>query len=348
MRHALYKLILSTIAVMRLHYLAGPSSRGRGAILMLNHVRPYEPKPFEPNRSREITPEFLDRVLSLVKARGYDIIPLSDVEDRLRADEPGRPFVAITVDGGYRDLVEFALPAFRRHKAPFTVFVTTGFAQGVSPLWWIDLERSIEKLSAIAIETEDFRFEAHCSSPEDKLRVFDKLIRILRKGTEARLQRIVAEIAVQAGVNSMEIVQEECLTFDELRTLALEPLASFGAQTMSHPILSKHDYNFARREISKSRAIIEETLHRPVRHFSYPFGDRASAGMREFYLAASAGFDTAVTKRPGLLFLEHAEYLFALPRLQLNGDFQQESYVDVLLSGLPFLLYNRGQTLRVS
>ena len=146
----------------------------------------------------------------------------------------------------------------------------------------------------------------------------------------------------------MEIVQEECLTFDELRTLALEPLASFGAQTMSHPILSKHDYNLRGGKSAKAVRSSRRPCIGPVRHFSYPFGDRASAGMREFYLAASAGFDTAVTKRPGLLFLEHAEYLFALPRLQLNGDFQQESYVDVLLSGLPFLLYNRGQTLRVS
>ena len=169
-----------------------------------------------------------------------------------------------------------------------------------------------------------------------------------RKVRRARLQHIVAEIALQAGINTGQTVREQCLNFEDLKLLALEPLASFGAQTMSHPILAKHDYNFARREIGKSRLIIEERLGRPARHFSYPFGDRASAGMRDFYLAASTGFDTAVTKRPGLLFQDHAEYLFALPRLQLNGHFEQESYVEVLLSGLPFLLYNRGKTLRVS
>ena len=348
MRYALYKFILSTLAATRLHYLAGPSTRGRGAILMMNHVRPYEPKAFEPNRSREITPEFLDRVLSLVKTRGYDIVPLGEVEERLREETPSRPFVAITVDGGYRDLVDYALPAFKRHKAPFTAFVTTGFAQGTAPLWWLDLEMAIEKLSAIAITTEDFRFEARCSSPEDKLRVYERLMRILRKGTEPRLRRIVAELSAQAGINSAQTVRTRCLNFEELKTLMLEPLASIGAQTMTHPILAKHDYNFARREIGKSRGIIEDMLHRPARHFSYPFGDRASATMRDYYLAASAGFDSAVTRRPGLLYLEHAEYLFALPRLQLNGHFEQESYVDVLLSGIPFLLYNRGKKLRVS
>lgn len=348
MRHALFKLVLSTMAATRMHYLAGPSMRGRGAILMMNHVRPYEPKPFEPNRAREITPEFLDRVLAVVKAQGYDIIPLGEVQERLRAEVSGRPFVAITLDGGYRDLVDYALPAFKRHQAPFTAFVTTGFAQGTSHLWWIDLEKALDKLSAITITTEDFRFETRCELPEDKTRVYDRLVKLLRRGSEARLQSIIADLAKHAGIDQAETVRSHCLTVEELRRLALEPLASFGAQTMTHPILSKHEYNFVRREIGKGRVVLEEMLGRPIQHFSYPFGDRASANMRDYYLTASSGFESAVTKRPGLLFHEHAEYPFALPRLQLNGYFQQIGSFEALLSGLPFMLYNRGRKVSFS
>ena len=48
-------------------------------------------------------------------------------------------------------------------------------------------------------------------------------------------------------------------------------------------------------------------------------GDATSAGPREFRLAQEAGFATAVTTRPGVLFPEHHDCLTALPRITLNG-----------------------------
>jgi hypothetical protein len=33
----------------------------------------------------------------------------------------------------------------------------------------------------------------------------------------------------------------------------------------------------------------------------------------------------------------------ALPRLSVNGDFQQRAFIDLLLTGAPFLLWNRGR-----
>ena len=322
--------------------------RGLGAILMLNHVRPWEERRFAPNRALEITPEYLDRCLTLARSRGYEFIALDDVPERLRETEDRQPFIAIAIDGGYRDLPEFALPVFRRHRVPFTSFVTTGFAQGLSPLWWVDLELAIETLSAIAIEADGFRFHASCGSNAEKERAHRRLMRALRKTDEPHRRKIATELASAAGIDSLRIVKRLCMSFDDIAMLAQEPLASIGAQTLTYPILLQHDYRFARYEIGKSRQVIEEGIHRPVNHFAYPFGDRRAAGMRDFYLAASAGFETAVTKRPGLLFREHAEYLYALPRLQLNGHFQTEGAFDALLSGLPFALWNRGRTLNVT
>jgi peptidoglycan/xylan/chitin deacetylase (PgdA/CDA1 family) len=68
-------------------------------------------------------------------------------------------------------------------------------------------------------------------------------------------------------------------------------------------------------------------------HLSYPVGDSTAAGPREFRTAAELGFKTAVTTRPGVLFGEHRAHLTALPRISLNGDYQQLRYVRVLLSG---------------
>ena len=137
------------------------------------------------------------------------------------------------------------------------------------------------------------------------------------------------------------------MRWDELRMMAAEPLCTVGAHTMTHPMLAKHADDIARHEVTASKRRLEEEFGRDVRHFSYPVGDPASAGLREFAIARAAGFETAVTTRPGVLFPEHAAHLMALPRMSLNGLFQTVGEVRTLLSGLPTAMQNRFRRLNV-
>jgi peptidoglycan/xylan/chitin deacetylase (PgdA/CDA1 family) len=100
-------------------------------------------------------------------------------------------------------------------------------------------------------------------------------------------------------------------------------------------------------EVTHSRSMLEARLSKKLRHFTYPFGDAGSAGSREFEMLAELGFATSTTTRKGMLFPEHAEHLQALPRVSLNGDYQQERYVRLFLSGAPFALWNRFRRLDV-
>ena len=67
---------------------------------------------------------------------------------------------------------------------------------------------------------------------------------------------------------------------------------------------------------------------------------RKAPGAREFRIAEELGLETAVTTQKGLLYPENVHELTALPRLSLNGDFQDIRYVKALLSGVPFALMN--------
>lgn len=123
---------------------------------------------------------------------------------------------------------------------------------------------------------------------------------------------------------------------------------TIGAHTMTHPMLARHDADYARREIFDGKEILEREIGREVRHFAYPVGDPGSAGPREFALARDAGFASAVTTRPGMVFPEHAAHTTALPRLSVNGNHQSIAALDILLSGAPFMLVNRGRKLSVA
>jgi peptidoglycan/xylan/chitin deacetylase (PgdA/CDA1 family) len=89
-----------------------------------------------------------------------------------------------------------------------------------------------------------------------------------------------------------------------------------------------------------SRARIEDALQRPVVHLAYPYGDKIAAGAREFALAQAAGFKTAVTTRPGMIFPESASHLTALPRVSLNGNYQDKRILPVLTSGAATAMWN--------
>jgi peptidoglycan/xylan/chitin deacetylase (PgdA/CDA1 family) len=99
--------------------------------------------------------------------------------------------------------------------------------------------------------------------------------------------------------------------------------------------------------MQRSKRRIEEALGAPVRHFAYPVGDPTSAGPREFAMAREAGFASAVTTRPGMIFPAHRDYPAALPRVSVNGNWQDIGYLEVLLSGAPFALWNRGRRVNV-
>ena len=81
-------------------------------------------KGFAPNAGLEITPEFLDGVISFARDAGYDLISLDEAVRRIRTGERSqRPFACFTIDDGYRDNFEHAWPVFQKHDCPFTIFV---------------------------------------------------------------------------------------------------------------------------------------------------------------------------------------------------------------------------------
>jgi peptidoglycan/xylan/chitin deacetylase (PgdA/CDA1 family) len=331
------------IAATRADQWLAPLARGVGAILMFHHVRPARADAFQPNRLLEVTPEHLDRTLRLVRDLGFDFATLDEVPERLARG--GARFVVLTFDDGYRDNREYALPILRRHAAPWTMFVTADYASGLGSLWWLELEEALR--ASGRVEHEGRVYPARTTA--EKEAAFAALYADLRSGPEPRLREATAALCSSAGIDRDALVRRLCLGWDEIAALAAaEPRLTIGAHTLSHPMLAKWDEGTARREIVGGKAEIESRLRRQVRHLAYPVGDPTSAGPREFRLAAEAGYATAVTTRPGHLFAAHRDHLTALPRVSVNGLYQTEAATRSLLSGVPFLLWNRGRRLNVA
>ncbi|MBB4262711.1 MULTISPECIES: polysaccharide deacetylase family protein [unclassified Bradyrhizobium] len=323
------------------HHLLRPLLSGVGAIFMLHHVRPVREAVFQPNRHLEVTPEFLRATLCHLRSRDIDIVSMDDLHERLVQGRFDRRFAAFTFDDGYRDNLDYALPVLREFDAPLAVYVASDFAEGTGRLWWVALEAVIAKAEQVDVRIGNSALRLDATTPAAKQATFDRLHDWLRAlPGEHDLAREIEALCTTYDVDMAALCRSLCLSWAEVKSFAADPLVTIGAHSVSHCNLAKVAEDVAAREIATSRARIEQALQRPVLHLAYPYGDREAAGMREFGLAATAGFKTAVTTRPGMLFADNAAHMTALPRVSLNGNYQDARILPVLTSGAATAMWN--------
>lgn len=318
-----------------------PFVAGVGSILTLHHVRPARADRFQPNQFLEITPEFLDAVVQRLLRDNVDIVAMDDVHRRLTEGDFKRPFVAITLDDGYRDTKTCAYPVFKKYGVPFAVFVATSFPERRGQLWWVAIESIIAANDSIVVAMDGQERRLICGSIEEKHAVYLQLRAwFASRASEAEMLACVGDLTTRYGVEMAAICAALCMDWREIAELAADPLVTIGAHTVNHIMLGRADEAAVRLELKASRDVLQAKLGREIRHLAYPYGDARAAGSREFAIAAELGFKTAVTTRPSTLFAGCREHPMALPRITVNGEFQRERYVDVLVSGTATAFWN--------
>jgi peptidoglycan/xylan/chitin deacetylase (PgdA/CDA1 family) len=341
LRHSIIRVGLQALYFSGAHHVLRSIFGGAGTIFMLHHVRPARGDGFQPNHHLEVTPEFLRVTLTHIRDLGVDIVSLDEAHRRLTAGELSPRFACFTFDDGYRDNRDHALPVMREFGAPFTVYVAGDFASGHGRLWWVALERVIANCDVIDAPIGGVETRIDAATAEAKIAAFATLHDWLRSmPTDAEVASAVSDLCRRHQVDEAAIAPELCMSWQELAKFARDPLVTIGAHTMSHCNLAHATAEDAEREMAMSRSMIQSKLSLPADHLAYPYGDRLAAAARDFAIAAKVGFKTAVTTRPGMIFAENARHMLALPRLSLNGNYQDERLLSVLTSGAATAVWN--------
>lgn len=341
MKAAIIRTGLETLYFSGAHVLLRPFLSGVGAIFMLHHVRPRRRDSFQPNRLLEVTPEFLAEVISLLRRWKIDLVSLDEMHRRLTERDFVRRFACLTFDDGYRDNKECAFPILKKEGVPFAIYIPTSFPDRMGKLWWIALETIICRNASIGLvmDGKDCRFA--CATVSEKRTLYEGLYWWLReRPTEAEIFAIVNDLAARYGVDADGICAELCMDWNELGEIARDPLVTIGAHTVNHVMLAKSSEAVVRSELKMGRAVLDAALGRRPEHLAYPYGGSDVVGPREFEIAKELGYKTAVTTRPGMIFADHVDHLTALPRLSINGHYQQGRYLRVLMSGAATALWN--------
>jgi peptidoglycan/xylan/chitin deacetylase (PgdA/CDA1 family) len=346
----LFRAALDTLYATGAYRLFGRGTAGVGLIFTLHHVRPEPPGQatgFAPNRILEITPEFLDATLGEMRDLGIEVISLDEMVRRFEARDFGKRFACFTLDDGYADNLTEALPVFERHDAPFTVYVTTGLPEGRVEMWWVELERIVRDNPEIEWEIGGVSQRRSSVTEPEKWAAFNNIYWSVRTLPLDEQNAFTERMATRYGIDRAALCVSDSLTWEQVAALARHPLCTIGAHTEAHSAMAKLSEAEITEDIERCLKTLEEVTGERPRHFAYPYGDAGSAARREFELMARAGFASAVTTRKGVLFPEHADHLLALPRVSLNGEYQEPRYVRLYASGAPFALWNGFKRLDV-
>jgi len=320
---------------------------GAGVILRFERVRPRRAVRFQPLKSREITPGFLDRTIRALKRWKFDIVSMDEACQRAVTLASPRRFVCLTFDGCYKDLMTSAYPVLSRHGVPFTIYLPTAFPDRLGEAWWLALEQVIARENRVSLVMDRKEQRFNVANTSEKYQLYDFLEGWMRSLPPPDLSVAINDLCKRYSVDLVGLSRDASMDWNDLTKLAADPLVTIGSATVNYPVLSNLRDADASREMTMGRAVAQAAFRRDVRHFAYPFGDRASWRRQHAAMAEEAGFASAVSAISGVVETEGRTSLYALPRVAWDGRQHSLRIMRVMLSGIAFPRPKRGPDAKI-
>ena len=268
-------------------------------ILVYHGVTRQAPGVFNWQQIRE--DQFIEQMIYLRKH--YNVVPLGVIlEHVIFKKRFPKGCVALTFDDGYENNFSIVYPLLKEFNFPATFFISTAFVgDGTKSLWFDAIYNGIANYRGPEIDLSPCGFGiADTSTVSAKARTIDWLCRELKTmpytETQDRLQCIL---------NKVEMSVDDCIAFpglswEQIRTLAKDPLFTIGGHSHTHPILTKLPEEQAWKEIIINKELLEQNIRKHVTIFSYPNGNWDASLVS---LLKRAGYDFALTSEENFVTL---------------------------------------------
>jgi len=239
--------------------------------------------------------------MSWLADQPIDVLPLDEAVQAMAQGKLRRKTVAITFDDGYRDNMKVALPVLRQHNFAATIFVTTGLTGTTRALWPGRITSALKRSTKSAIEWNGAYYDLTSDSVRRKANV----------GLQAQVKLYAAANPDSAAAEIeqlLEVPEENAdpetspyamLSPQDIRLAQDSGLISFGAHTVTHPLLSALNDNDLANEIINSVDTLTTLAREPCTSFAYPNGRSCDYDNRAIALLRKSGIKTAVTTITG-------------------------------------------------
>lgn len=267
---------------------------------------------------------FVDRLAS-----EFDLLTVRDLVRQLNYGTPSRPMAAITVDDGYADFYDFALPILASRGVPATIYVTAGFVARSCWLWW-DAVRylfSFQPDGPLEIELPGRRFRFVLDGLASRDHARSEIAEYLVTRNEDR------SVALSLLQESAKILlpaspppEYAAMGWKQLRACEAAGI-EVGGHTMTHAFLPALGPDALVIELQQAKDLLESKLHGPVTTFAYPNGMPYDWTPELADAVQAAGFEAAVLAHPRPF---SSDQRYRLGRWSASVD---DPHLDHILSG---------------
>lgn len=239
----------------------------------------------------------------------FDVIPLIEAVQAIRAGRLRRRSLAITFDDGYADNCTVAAPILAGLGLPATFFVATAFLDG-GRMFNDTVIEAVRRVRGDMLDLSDLGIGLHrIASPADRRGAISAILEGVKYLPQEIREMKVAAVAERCGG---DLPDDLMMRSDQVASLHKAGMA-IGGHTQSHPILKEVGLDAARREIEAGKVRLEEIIGSPVRLFAYPNGHPGrDYGPEHVKLVRESGFDGAVSTAWGAAGV--GADLFQVPR----------------------------------
>lgn len=225
-------------------------------------------------------------------AAHYTVIPLRELNARIRAGKSLMRTAAVSFDDGYRGVFDHAWPVLEELRLPATVFVVTEAPASAEPFWW---------------DHPDAERQASSESSQHRLGEL--------RG-DGRL--ILQEIGATAPCNAPLATRPA--SWDVIRAAARAGL-DLGVHSATHRTLPRLNDEELRTEIVDSRETLARHSGVTADLFAYPYG---LWDQRVRSATKAAGYAMALSLNP-ILISPHADP-WAVPRVNIPAGISDSAF----------------------
>ena len=186
---------------------------------------------------------------------------------------------AITFDDGFENNLSVAIPILKRYKTPATFYVTTKFINEGALSWVDKIESYIASAANQAITIPAMNEEFTVSSLESRLYLMSQIRSFVKNNPLLDANDFSESLCDIIKLKEEPMIEKEIdskLTWEELRLLSKEPLATVGGHSHTHRIMNYLNDKELDLEIKESLRLLNEMASINTHHYSYPEGHSSS------------------------------------------------------------------------
>ncbi len=300
-------------------------------VLFFHGVLPEDvARPFN-SSGKFASPGMLSEYLKRI-SRTFRIVPFEELVERGIKGGGLKNAMALTFDDGYANNYTYALPALEALGMPFTVFVTTGFTDTDRVSWTDRLEFAVNTTEGRLLNARLMNEHFSLATRAEREAAIGRLKSLLKRQPLGEIERNVGRIfsALGADPGDARLREVGYMTSGQIKEMAGRGVA-FGAHTVTHPILSREAPERVRREVTESKAAIEDITGSKVFSFAYPNGRPEDYNEAVINEVKRAGIAAAVTSVYGLASPGDSPY--EIKRIVFDGRWPYEVF-ETRVSGI--------------